>query len=469
MLTEGMPMMSSGRPMRKSPAGRQRRILSAAVALVLAASLGASAPAAYADDLEDQQAALKAEAARVQESLEFVDAKISKAAGDLVIYRGQLPAAQQALLEAQGRVASAVKEVEALAARVDLAQQNKAKITQQLDADKQKIASTKKLIGQIATQAYKSGGVPSDLTLFFGSNDTGSLTDTMDMADQALRSQNSAMDKLTQQNATNVNSQARLQAVEAEIKDLKAKADAALVKEKAARDEAAAKKAKVDKLIADTTRLNNELEAARPGIQKKLAGVKVRQDAVAAEIKERDRKLREAWLAEQRRIAAAAAAAAKAKGEQPAPYVPPVAGPPSAFGLRHPFPDSVPITSGFGWRSTPPGTIDFYGTGGYMHTGIDFGAACGTPVYAAAAGTVFSAGWADDGGGNNVKISHGVVQGNSLTTIYYHNTSVVVSVGQQVSQGQLIAYSGTTGNSTGCHSHFETWLNGEAVDPMRLL
>ncbi|RAM35171.1 M23 family metallopeptidase [Arthrobacter globiformis] len=462
-------MTRSGRPVRRSPGGRQRRVLSAAVALVLAASLGASAPTAFAGDLEDQQAALKAEAARVQQSLEFVDAKISKAVGDLVIYRGQLPAAQQALLEAQGRVASAVKEVEALAARVDLAQQNKAKITQQLDADKQKIASTKKLIGQIATQAYKSGGVPSDLTLFFGSNNTGSLTDTMDMADQALRSQNSAMDKLTQQNATNVNSQARLQAVEAEIKDLKAKADAALAKEKAARDEAAAKKAKVDKLIADTTRLNNELEAARPGIQKKLAGVKARQDAVAAEIKERDRRLREAWLAEQRRIAAAAAAAAKAKGEQPPPYVPPVTGPPSAFGLRHPFPGSVPITSGFGWRATPPGTIDFYGAGGYMHTGIDFGAACGTPVYAAAAGEVFSAGWADDGGGNNVKISHGVVQGNSLTTIYYHNTSVVVSPGQQVSQGQLIAYSGTTGNSTGCHSHFETWLNGEAVDPMRLL
>jgi murein DD-endopeptidase MepM/ murein hydrolase activator NlpD len=468
MLIEGMPMTSSGRPVRRSPGGRQRRVLSAAVALVLAASLGASAPAAFADDLEDQQAALKAEAARVQQSLEFVDAKISKAVGDLVIFRGQLPAAQQALLEAQGRVASAVKEVEALAARVDLAQQNKAKITQQLDADKQKIASTKKLIGQIATQAYKSGGVPSDLTLFFGSNNTGSLTDTMDMADQALRSQNSAMDKLTQQNATNVNSQARLQAVEAEIKDLKAKADAALAKEKAARDEAAAKKAKVDKLIADTTRLNNELEAAKPGIQKKLAAVKARQDAVAAEIVERDRRLREAWLAEQRRIAAAAAAAAKAKGEEPKPFVP-VTGPPSAFGLRHPFPGSVPITSGFGWRATPPGTIDFYGAGGYMHTGIDFGAACGTPVYAAAAGEVFSAGWADDGGGNNVKISHGVVQGNSLTTIYYHNTSVVVSAGQQVSQGQLIAYSGTTGNSTGCHSHFETWLNGEAVDPMRLL
>ncbi|WP_043429885.1 peptidoglycan DD-metalloendopeptidase family protein [Arthrobacter sp. FB24] len=453
---------------RHRTAGKGSRIVSAALALILAASLGASTPVAFADELEDKQAALEAEAARVQQSLEFVDAKIAKAAGDLVIYQGQLPAAQQALLEAQGRVASAVKEVEALAARVDLAQQNKAKITQQLETDKQKIADTKKLIGQIATQAYKSGGVPSNLTLFFGSKSGGSLTDTMDLADQAMRSQNSAMDKLSQQNATNVNSQARLQAVEAEIKDLKAKADAALAKEKAARDEAAAKKEQVDKLIADTTRINNELQAAKPGIQNQLSKVQAAQDAVAAEIVERDRKLREAWEAEQRRIAEAAAAAARAAGQAAQPYVPQV-GPPSAFGLRHPFSADVPITSGFGWRATPPGTVDFYGSGGYMHTGIDFGASCGTPVYAPAAGTIVSAGWSNDGGGNNVKISHGVVQGNSLTTIYYHNSSVVVSVGQQVSQGQLIAYSGTTGNSTGCHSHFETWLNGQAVDPMVLL
>ncbi len=168
-------------------------------------------------------------------------------------------------------MAGAVQEVEALAARVDLAQQNKAKITQQLEADKQKIADTRKLIGQIATQAYKSGGVPSNLSLFFGSNQGSSLTDTIDLADQALRSQNSAMDKLTQQSATNVNAQARLAAVEAEITDLKAKADAALAREKAARDEAAAKKAAVDKLIADTTRLDAELQAAKPGIQTQLA------------------------------------------------------------------------------------------------------------------------------------------------------------------------------------------------------
>ena len=68
-----------------------------------------------------------------------------------------------------------------------------------------------------------------------------------------------------------------------------------------------------------------------------------------------------------------------------------------------------------------------------------------------------------------MKDSHGLMQGNTLNTIYYHNASIVVSNGQRVSQGQLIAYSGNTGNSTGCHAHFETWLNGKAVDPMGLL
>src|SRR6478609_7344882 len=329
---------------RGRAAARRMGIVSGVLAVILSAGMAVATPVAFADDLEDRKAALEAEAARVQASLEFVDSKIAKAAGDLVIYQGQLPGAQQALLDAQGRVASAVKESEALAARVDMAQQNKAKITQQLETDKQKIADTKKLIGQIATQAYKSGGVPSNLSLFFGSSGGGSLTDTMDLADQAMRSQNAAMDKLNQQNATNVNSEARLQAVEAEIKDLKAKADAALEREKAARDEAEAKKAQVDKLIADTTRLNGELQAAKPGIQSQLAQVKARQDAVAAEIVERDRKLREDWEAEQRRIAEAAAAAARAQGQAPPAYVPAPPGPLSAFGLRSPF-NGIPITS----------------------------------------------------------------------------------------------------------------------------
>ncbi len=200
------------------------KVAGSVLAIALAASLG-TAPMAHADNLDDQQAALNAESARVQQSLEFVDANIAKAAGDLVVYQGQLPGAQQALLEAQGKVATAVKEADALAARVDLAQQSKAQITQQLENDKQKITDTKKLIGQIAAQAYKSGGVPTNVALMFGANDGGNLTDTMDLANQAMRSQNATMTKLTQQSATNVNSQALLTAVEQEIRNLKAKPD----------------------------------------------------------------------------------------------------------------------------------------------------------------------------------------------------------------------------------------------------
>ena len=450
-------------------------------AISLALTLAASG-AARADDLDDQKAQLAQQAQQVESSLEFLDGRISQSASDLATYRAQLPGAQQALVDAQGRVASATKEADALAVRVDAAQQNQAKITQQIADDRGKAQETKKLIGQIATQAYKAGGVPSDLSLIFGDTGGGSLTGSIDLADRALRSQNAALERLSQQTAANVNSEARLAAVESEIKDLKSQADQALEREQAARDDAASKKAAVDKLVSDTDRLNKELEAQRPAIQQQIADVKRQQDQIAAQIADRDRRLREAWEAEQRRLAeqkaAEARAAALAAGrnstaaDAAAQSVRDQAvqvGSPSAFGLRYPFAGNPPITSGFGWRATPPGTIDFFGTGGYMHTGIDFGVGCGTPVYAAAAGTVTVGGWTNGGGGWTVMISHGVVQGNSLTTVYYHNSSVTVSPGQSVSQGQLIAYSGSTGNSTGCHAHFETWLNGSAVNPLTIM
>jgi murein DD-endopeptidase MepM/ murein hydrolase activator NlpD len=435
---------------RRTAAARLR-VAAAAAAMALALTAAATGPA-RADDLDNQKANLDHQAQQVQSSLEFLDGRIAQAASDLANYRAQLPGAQQALLEAQGRAAAATKEAEALAVRVDAAQQDKAKITQQLNEERGKADETKKLIGQIATQAYKSGGVPSDLSLLFGNAGSGSLTGGVDLADQAIRTQNAELASLNQQSAANVNLESRLGAVEEQIRDLKAQADAALAREQAARDDAAAKKAAIDSLVADADRLNQDLEAQRPAIQKQIANVKSEQDGVASQIADRDRRLREQWLAEQ---------AARSQSTD--------LGSPSAFGLRHPFAYDIPITSGFGWRATPPGTIDFFGTGGYMHTGIDFGAPCGTPVYAAAAGTVTVGGWTTGGGGWTVQISHGVVQGNALTTVYYHNSNVVVSPGQTVTQGQLVAYSGSTGNSTGCHAHFETWLNGTPVDPMTLL
>jgi murein DD-endopeptidase MepM/ murein hydrolase activator NlpD len=123
---------------------------------------------------------------------------------------------------------------------------------------------------------------------------------------------------------------------------------------------------------------------------------------------------------------------------------------PSSSGFI--WPVSGPVTSPFGWRW------------GRMHEGIDIAVPYGTPVHAAAAGQVIYAGWMG-GYGNLVVIDHG----GGMATAYGHNTSIVVGVGSSVSQGQVVAYSGSTGHSTGPHVHFEVRVNGTPVDPMGYL
>jgi murein DD-endopeptidase MepM/ murein hydrolase activator NlpD len=95
-----------------------------------------------------------------------------------------------------------------------------------------------------------------------------------------------------------------------------------------------------------------------------------------------------------------------------------------------------------------------------FHYGIDFGAGAGSPIRAAAAGKVLSAGWIG-GYGNTTIIDHG----GGMATLYAHQSSFGVSAGQQVSAGQTIGAVGSTGNSTGPHLHFEVRVNGQAVDP----
>jgi murein DD-endopeptidase MepM/ murein hydrolase activator NlpD len=120
------------------------------------------------------------------------------------------------------------------------------------------------------------------------------------------------------------------------------------------------------------------------------------------------------------------------------------------------------ITSPYGMRMHP--ILHVY----KLHDGTDFHADCGTPVYAAANGRVLSE-YYNAGYGNRIILDHGFVRGVSLQTSYNHLTSFVARPGHFVHQGQLIAYSGTTGYSTGCHLHFMVYVNGNTVDPMNWL
>lgn len=126
-------------------------------------------------------------------------------------------------------------------------------------------------------------------------------------------------------------------------------------------------------------------------------------------------------------------------------------------GLGVPL-QSYSTTSGYGHRHNPV-------TGAWsMHSGIDLAAPEGTPIYATHDGYVATAGNA--GGYGLLVVIDG---GNGIQTKYAHQSQLAVQPGQQVRQGQLIGYVGSTGQSTGPHLHYEVWINGRSVDPRSYL
>jgi murein DD-endopeptidase MepM/ murein hydrolase activator NlpD len=103
-----------------------------------------------------------------------------------------------------------------------------------------------------------------------------------------------------------------------------------------------------------------------------------------------------------------------------------------------------------------------------LHDGTDFGAACGTPIHAAARGTVIAV-YFNEGYGNRVIMDNGFHGGVGLGTAYNHLSAYSTFVGQKVKRGDIIGYVGTTGYSTGCHLHFMVFENGATVNPMHWL
>jgi murein DD-endopeptidase MepM/ murein hydrolase activator NlpD len=142
----------------------------------------------------------------------------------------------------------------------------------------------------------------------------------------------------------------------------------------------------------------------------------------------------------------------------PAPGGDGAAGAGSAATTPSIWPAKGAVTSGFGCRNSP------FGGGTELHQGIDLAVDSGTPVVATADGEVVQSGFAGDFG-NLVAVDHG----NGLATFYGHNARLAVSVGQKVLKGQVIAYAGNTGRSTGPHLHYEIRKDGAAVDPWRYL
>lgn len=202
--------------------------------------------------------------------------------------------------------------------------------------------------------------------------------------------------------------------------------------------------ATVTRAVAARTEQTRSVRNQLISQQTSLSTAKGAKQSTLAEIEEQ----RKAYLHEVEALAQVSAQlASRIQTSQSSTSAPVV---PSGGGLM--WPVSGPVTSGFGWRW------------GRMHEGIDIAVPTGTPVHAAQSGRIIIAGWMG-GYGNLVVIDHG----GGLSTAYGHNSSIVAGNGQSVSQGQVIAYSGSTGNSTGPHVHFEVRVNGSPADPLGYL
>jgi len=379
----------------------------------------------------------------------------------------------------------------------------------QIKKYKAKLKRQEKLLGdRLRVMQENDGNSIKWEEVIFGSKDVGDLVSRV-LAGKSISQQDDKMITDYQ------NTQKKLAAAQQELKDKKAK----LVTEK---QELKRQQAELEQQLKERNKRLKELRKQKKKFETQLMDAKevqqiliAQEQAIAAEKAAREREARiekerqaqaareakaraEAQAAQaaaaqkaaaEQQAAEAAAAKAAAQAEQkssapatstkqstPSVTVPkaaptpepaaPTPAPSSSSMFIHPTSGS--ITQGYGSAS---------GSNGYsFHNGIDFGAPVGTPIVAAATGTVITA---SSGGpyGNHVMIAH-QLNGKTYTTVYAHMSSLNAHAGQRVSQGQQIGALGSTGNSTGPHLHFEIHVGGysysasgpaNSVNPMSML
>jgi murein DD-endopeptidase MepM/ murein hydrolase activator NlpD len=425
------------------------RLVSMAVGIAVAGTLGL-APASTADTSGDKKK-LDSDIALLRTQLEDTSKVLANAFIELHRTRAELPGAEQALAAADAARVIADRHNEEVATALAIAQANEAKAADQLAQNGRDTQEAQDQLGNMARDAYQQGG-DSGLAIALEATSPEDFTNRMVMLDTVMRVRGATLRGLGTMQAEGKAVQAHLVAVRQQVAELKVQAAAALAQATAARDVAAAAKTKLDLLYAVQIRYAATVAAKKATEIKSINTMQAESNLLQRVLAARAKAAREKAARERAARAAAARAA-----HRPVPQNAPAG---SINGFLS-YPVNAPVSSEFGMRFHP------IWQRWILHAGIDFAVNCGTPVYAAAAGDVVMATpeWASGGYGNRLVIDHGLQGGGvDLTTTYNHLTSFVVTSGA-VARGQLVAYSGTTGTSTGCHLHFETRQDGTPVNP----
>jgi murein DD-endopeptidase MepM/ murein hydrolase activator NlpD len=399
--------------------GRGPRAAALAAAAIAAIALGIGAGAVAAP--QDEKAEVDRKLERLQQRLGQARGREQVLTSEVQAYSSRIRALERRLAPLRARAERLEAEHAALRDRLALLTERLRLEKARLEAAQAELARRQELLGRRLRELY-ARDEPDPILVLISSGSLADALATTDLLENiALRDGDLASGVRRYRDETQ-RSRDAIAEVRAGVADSEAKAEVAAVQAEAAKASLEKEAVGVDRLLDGRRTLLASVRGDREHIEAEAEDLQARSAELAAKI-------------------VAAQGGAAAAGSSPAP---------SSSGFV--FPASGTITSTFGPRW------------GRMHEGIDIAGGAGSPIRAAASGTVIVAGW-QGGYGNLVVIDHG----GGISTAYGHNSSLAVSVGQQVSQGQTIAGMGTTGHSTGVHCHFEVRVNGGAVDPMGYL
>lgn len=421
-----------------------------AVGLALVVCL-AIVPAANADSLDEQKARLNGQLSQANGNVSTSAASLSRATSALQSSRQTLADAKAKLAKAQSDLSSAQDAEKQRAEELQTAEQK-------LSSANDKIAAGKANIDELRERAaldmriahQQNSALLSIGMLFSDSGTTSNVNSRVQWAQTLYNANSSALNELTQAQLEYQQDQISKATVENDAKLAREAAQAQLEATQSAKQAAQDAESEVAQVVANNAQLEAQAQSTLDDAVAVRNQMQAELDGVTARIQERNARI--AAQAQANRQASSSGAGGGAS--RPAPS--------GGSGLATPA--VGPYTSYFGWRVSPMWTP----TGMDFHDGLDIGAGCNTPIYAAESGTVAEVGWAN-GYGNRLVLDHGSVGGTYMSTAYNHANSYIVGVGQWVSRGQQIGYIGTTGWSTGCHLHFQVWTNGQLVNPIGYL
>lgn len=424
------------------------------ISAVLCAAILLNASFVYADmdskkdDLNKTQQQMN----EVKENIDGTKNKKKNVEGEIIQLEGQINTTNSDISEIENNISKVKSDIEKNKKEIDESQKN--------------IDAKNEIVNKRLRAMYKNGNDVSYLHILLSAESIGEFIETFDTIKKVTDNDHDLLKEMEKEKKiieakkdklTSQEKQLKLQTVKLKEKreefQLASRSKNELVKE--LDQSIQVSEEQYNELIEDSQTIANEIRSLEEEARKKLEAKKKAEEEARRKAETERQAAEEVKGQEQANNQSNNSGSSNTSKPAPTPESKPQPPVQSSRAYIWPVPGNNRVTSPFGNRTHP-----IFGTT-RMHTGIDIGAPSGATVVATRDGIVLSAGW-KGGYGKAVMVTHD----NGTTSLYAHNSALLVSPGQFVKQGQAIARVGSTGNSTGPHSHFEIRVNGDYRNPL---